>query len=319
MRNITFRQLRVFEALARHSSFSRAAEELHLTQPAVSMQVKLLEEAAGLPLTEQAGKKISLTQAGNEVAALASDIARRLRESQETLDAMRGLRGGHLTVAIVSSAKYTAPKLLATFMQRHPGVRLRLEVENREAIWKLIEDSTADLAIAGRPPEALAAFSQSFADNPHIVIAHPLHPLAGKKRIALARIVQEPFINREAGSGTRQAFERLLRQHKLEIRPVLEASSNETIKQAVLAGMGVAFLSRQTVAFELEAKRLVALNVEHLPVVRRWYLVHLQHKRLSPAATAFKGFLLSEGEGLMAQIENQQPAPVARERRARSV
>jgi DNA-binding transcriptional LysR family regulator len=305
MRNVTFRQLKVFESVARYLNFSRAAQELHLTQPAVSMQVKLLEEAAGLPLTEQIGKKIALTQAGVEVAALAADIARRMREGQEALDAMRGVRGGSLTVAIVSSAKYSAPSLLAAFLRRYPEVRLRLEVENRDAVWKLIEDNTADLAISGRPPEALPAFAQSFADNPHIIVAHPQHPLAGKKRIALARIVQEPFINREAGSGTRQAFERLLGAHQLAIKPVLEASSNETIKQAVLAGMGVAFLSRQTVTFELEAKRLVELNVEHLPVMRRWYLVHLEQKRLSPAAAAFKAFLLSGEQP--AQAPNTRP------------
>jgi LysR family transcriptional regulator, low CO2-responsive transcriptional regulator len=319
MRNVTLRQLKVFEAVARNLSFSRAAEELHLTQPAVSMQVKQLEQAAGLPLTEQIGKKISLTQAGAEMAALARDLSQRMRETDDALAAMQGLRGGLLTVAIVSSAKYSAPMLLAKFLQRYPGINLKLEVQNREAVWKLVEDNSADLAIAGRPPEGLAAFSKAFADNPHIIIAHPGHALANNKRIALARVVQEPFINREAGSGTRQAFERLLAQHKLGIQSALEASSNETIKQAVLAGMGVAFLSRQTVSFELQARRLVELNVEDLPVMRRWYLVHRADKRLSPAAAAFKTFLLSEGEGLMASIDgapsNGKPKAATKARR----
>jgi DNA-binding transcriptional LysR family regulator len=294
MRHVTLRQLRVFEAVARHRSFSRAADELHLTQPAVSMQVKSLEEQAGIALFEQIGKRIFLTEAGEELYARAHAVARELDAADEALDAMRGLEHGRLTIGIVSTGKYFAPQLLGRFLKAHPGVTLKLSVNNREVMLRELAGNEVDLAITGRPPEELDVVAMPFARHPHVVVAAADHPLAAKKRIALARVAEEPFLMREQGSGTRGLLERLFAEHGLPLKVGMEMPSNETIKQAAMAGMGVSFLSLHTVALELETKRLAVLDVVGLPVVRDWYVVHLAGKRLSPLADALKRFLVEE-------------------------
>ena len=295
MRHATLRQLRVFEAVARHLSFSRAAAELHLTQPAVSMQVKALEQEAGLALVEQVGKKIHLTEAGRELQARAHAIDRELRAAEEALGAMRGLTRGRLTIGLVSTAKYFVPELLGRFLKAHPGVTVKLEVDNREAIIGLLAANAIDLAIMGRPPQNVDTAAEDFAPHPHVVIASPDHPLAGRRRIPLARLAEETFVIREPGSGTRGLLERLFAEHRLALKVSMEMASNETIKQAVIAGMGVSLLSLHTVGLELATRRLVILEVAGLPIVRKWYVVHLAQKRLSPVAEALKRFLLAEG------------------------
>jgi DNA-binding transcriptional LysR family regulator len=295
MRHVTLRQLRVFESVARHLSFSRAADELHLTQPAVSMQVKSLEEQAELPLFEQIGKRIHLTDAGRELYARSHAIARELAAAEESLAAMRGLTRGQLTIALVSTAKYFAPPLLGRFLKAHPGVTLKLDVENREKVIAALAANEVDLAIMGRPPQNLETVAEPFAEHPHVIIAAPTHPLAGKRRIALERVATEPFIIREPGSGTRGLLERLFADRGLTLNVSMEMASNETIKQAVLAEMGLSFLSLHTIGLELETGRLAVLDVVGLPVVRNWHVVHLAQKRLSPVAQALKAFLLSEG------------------------
>ncbi|MCU0806191.1 MAG: LysR substrate-binding domain-containing protein [Burkholderiales bacterium] len=294
MRHVTLRQLRVFEAVARHRSFSRAADELHLTQPAVSMQVKSLEEQAGVPLFEQIGKKIFLTEAGEELYARAHAVARELDAAEEALDAMRGLEHGRLTIGIVSTGKYFAPQLLGRFLKSHPGVTLKLSVNNREVMLRELAGNEVDLAITGRPPEDLDVVAVPFARHPHVMVAATDHPLARTKRVPLARIAEEPFLMREQGSGTRGLLERLFAEHGLPLRVGMEMPSNETIKQAAMAGMGVSFLSLHTIALELETRRLAVLDVAGLPIVRDWYVVHLGGKRLSPLAEALKRFLVEE-------------------------
>jgi DNA-binding transcriptional LysR family regulator len=207
MKNITLRQLRVFESVARHLSFSRAAEELHLTQPAVSMQVKQLESMVGLPLTEQLGKKIFLTGAGSEVARHARVIAQQLREATESLAAMKGVRGGQLRIGVVSTAKYFAPRLLTDFRARHPGVELCLGVHNRGTIVRQLADNEIDLAIMGRPPKEVDTVAEAFASHPLVIVAAADHPLAGKKKLEPADLGNETFLIREPGSGTRAAME----------------------------------------------------------------------------------------------------------------
>jgi DNA-binding transcriptional LysR family regulator len=295
MRHVTLRQLRVFESVARHLSFSRAADELHLTQPAVSMQVKSLEEQAELPLFEQIGKRIHLTDAGRELYARSHAIGRELAAAEESLAAMRGLTRGQLTIALVSTAKYFAPPLLGRFLKAHPGVTLKLDVENRERVIAALSANEVDLAIMGRPPQNLETVAEPFAEHPHVIIAAPTHPLAGKRRIPLERVATEPFIIREAGSGTRGLLERLFADRALALNVSMEMASNETIKQAVLAEMGLSFLSLHTIGLELETGRLAVLDVVGLPIVRNWHVVHLAQKRLSPVALALKAFLLSEG------------------------
>jgi DNA-binding transcriptional LysR family regulator len=299
IRHVTLRQLKVFEAVARHLSFSRAAAELHLTQPAASMQVKSLEHQAGLPLFEQIGKRIYLTEAGAELQRRSHAIARELAEAEEVLAAMRGVSHGRLSIALVSTAKYFAPPLLGRFLKAHPGVTLKLAVDNREAVIAQLAANEIDFAIMGRPPQNLDTVAEPFARHPHVMIASPRHPLAGRRRIPLSRLAAETFIIREPGSGTRGLLERLFTEHELPLRVSMEMASNETIKQAVIAEMGISLLSLHTVGLELAAGRLVTLNVQGLPIVRDWYVVHLARKRLSPVAQALIGFLLSEAAKLL--------------------
>lgn len=300
MKHVTLRQLRVFESVARHLSFSRAAEELHLTQPAVSMQVKQLEEQAGLPLTEMIGKKVYLTQAGEEVARHARRIAQQLREAEEALDALKGVKGGRLSLGVISTAKYFAPRLLAEYRRRLPGIDIDFRVSNRETVVHLLADNEIDLAIMGQPPQEFATVSAAFADHPLVIIAAPEHPLAKRKKITPAELEDETFIIREPGSGTRAAMERFFSNNGLTLRHVMEMVGNETIKQAVMAGLGLAFISAHTVALEREVGRLVTLPVTGTPVMRRWFVVHRAEKALLPVAESFRDFLLAEAPALMA-------------------
>jgi LysR family transcriptional regulator, low CO2-responsive transcriptional regulator len=309
MLHLTFRQLQIFDAVARHLSYSRAAEELHLTQPAVSMQMRELEENIGLALLEQIGKKIFLTHAGEELQQRGRDILMRLAETRTALETLKGVDHGRLNIAVVSTAKYFAPKLLALFCQRYEGVKLHLTVSNREEVLNRLMDNRTDLAIMGQPPDGFDGEKEAFAYHPLSVIAPPSHPLAHAKQIPLHVLMQENLIIREPGSGTRNVFERLLVTHRLKAERTLQMDSNETIKQAVMAGMGVALLSLHTIALELEAKRLTVLDVESLPVTRRWYIAHRMGKRLSPAAVAFRQFLLDEGAILLGQVGDKSEKP----------
>ncbi len=316
IRHATLRQLKVFEAVASHLSFSRAADELHLTQPAVSMQVKALETQAGLPLFEQIGKRIHLTEAGEALQRHGRTIGDELRAAEETLDGLRGLQHGRLAIAAVSTATYVAPPLLARFIGAHPGVALRLAVDNRAEVLRQLADNEVDLAIIGRPPENLEITAEAFAQHPHVVIASPQHPLAGRRRVRLERLATETFIVREPGSGTRGLLERLFVSHGLSLNVSMEMASNESIKQAVLAGMGVSLLSLHTVGLELETGRLVTLDVVGLPVVRQWHIAHLARKRLSPVALACKRFLLQEAAAFLADRQSQ---PRKSRRKARTL
>ena len=300
MKHVTLRQLKVFESVARHLSFSRAAEELHLTQPAVSMQVKQLEEQAGLPLTEMVGKKVYLTEAGEEVARHARRIAQQLREADEALDALKGVRGGRLSIGVISTAKYFAPRLLAEFRRRHPGIELNLGVHNRETVVRQLADNEIDLAIMGQPPQEFTTIAEAFADHPLVIVAPPDHALAGRGRVTPAELAEETFLIREPGSGTRATMERFFADAGIVPRHNLEMVGNETIKQAVMAGLGLAFISAHTVSLECEVGRLVRLPVTGTPVIRRWFVVHRAEKELLPVAETFRAFLLAEAPGLMA-------------------
>jgi DNA-binding transcriptional LysR family regulator len=303
VRHATVRQLRVFDAVARHLSFSRAAEELHLSQPAVSMQVKALEAQAGLALLEQVGKKVFLTEAGRVVHARANTVIRELAEADEALAALQGLTQGRLPIAVVSTAKYFAPPLLARFLRAHPAVQLELAIDNREAVIAKLGGNEVDLAIMGRPPAELDTASQAFAPHPHVVIAPAGHPLAGRKRLRLADLARERFVVREPGSGTRTLLEKHFADGGLTVPVAMQMASNETIKQAVIAGLGLSFLSRHTLGLELAAGRLVALDVVGMPLLREWYVVHLAPKRLSPVASACRAFILAEAPRLLASPE----------------
>ncbi|MBU1224274.1 MAG: LysR family transcriptional regulator [Gammaproteobacteria bacterium] len=292
MRRLTLRQFRVFDAVARHLSFSRAAEELHLSQPAVSMQVKGLEDIVGLPLTEQLGKKIFLTEAGREVLHASQAITARLNDLQHNLAQLRSIDTGRLNIASTSTVNAVATDILARFRGRHPGVSIHLDVSNRAEALDQLVGNRIDLAIMGQVPDGLGLEATRFMDNPLVVIAAPDHPLARKKRISVRELASESFLVREAGSGTRGAMERFFAARGLEIQSSMEMSSNEAIKQAVQAGLGLGILSLQTLEMELALKRLAVLKVEGFPIMRHWYIVHRADKRLSPVAQAFKEFVL---------------------------
>ncbi|MGD8784643.1 MAG: LysR family transcriptional regulator [Thioalkalispiraceae bacterium] len=299
--NVTFRQLKVFEAVARHLSFTQAAQELHLTQPAVSMQIKQLEEAAGLPLFEQLGKKVYLTEAGNEMYHYCRNIASQLSEVEEVLEQLKGVRRGHLDISVASTANYFATRLLAAFVHEFPDVTFSLDVSNRETLLRQLELNEKDLVIMGRPPAEMNLDTDVFMENPLVVIASPSHPLAGKKNLSLAELENESFVVRERGSGTRIAMQRFFTERGIELKTGMEMTSNEAIKQAVEAGLGLGIVSVHTLALELETKRLVILDVKEFPILRHWYLVHRHGKRLSPVAEAFRQYVLENADNLQVQ------------------
>ena len=291
--NVTFRQLRVFEAVARHLSFTRAAEELHLTQPAVSMQVKQMEGAIGLPLFEQMGRSIHLTEAGEVMHHYSRLIAENLAEAEQAMEELKGIEGGRLRVTVASTVNYFATRLLSDFCRQHQGVRVVLDVTNREGLLATLEANETDIALMGKPPDGLDVDAEPFMENPLVVIAAPDHPLAGRSRIPLVRLREETFLMREPGSGTRMAMERFFREKSVALSSTIEMTSNEAIKQSVQAGLGLGIVSAHTLELELEVGRLVTLKVESFPIKRRWYLVHRKGKRLSAAAAAFKEFVLA--------------------------
>ncbi|MDP3585514.1 MAG: LysR substrate-binding domain-containing protein [Thiobacillus sp.] len=292
MRRLTLRQFRVFEAVARHLSFSRAAEELHLSQPAVSMQVKGIEKILGLPLTEQLGKKIFLTEAGREVLHASRTITARLDDLQANLAQLQGINSGRLNLAVTSTVNAVATNILVRFRGRHPGVSIHLGVANRESVLEQLTANRIDLAIMGQVPDGLELEATRILDNPLVAIAPPDHPFVRAKKLSLRELASEPFLVREAGSGTRAVMTRFFAEKGLELRSSMEMSSNEAIKLAVQAGLGLGILSLQTLEMELAQKRLAVLNVEGFPIMRHWYVVHRADKRLSPAAQAFKDFVL---------------------------
>lgn len=296
--HVTLRQLHVFDAVARHLSYTRASQELHLSQPAVSMQVGLLEDEIGLPLFEKVGKTISLTEAGREISHYSSSINRALQDMEEVVESLKGVSRGRLLVAVASTINYFAPRLLAAFHQRFPGISLRLDVTNREALIRALEANSVDMVLMGQPPDGVDLESETFMENPLVVIAPPEHPLVGQRDIPLARLANEVFVMREPGSGTRMAMERFFAEHRMVVRHGMQMTRNEAIKQSVRAGLGLSVVSLHTIELELETGRLAMLDVEGFPVIRQWYLVYRRGKRLSPTARAFRDFVVAEARNL---------------------
>jgi DNA-binding transcriptional LysR family regulator len=298
--HLTLRQLQCFSAVARNLSYTRAAEELHLTQPAVSMQIRQLEQQAGLALTEQLGKQVYLTEAGEEVHRYAKSILQQIDEMDDVLDKLKGFAGGRLRIAAISSANYFAPKLLGTFHQRFPDVSVSMDVTNQAAVVKHVIDNEVDMAIMGEPPEHAHLEAVAFMDNPLIIVAAPDHKLASRKRIALKELEKEVFLMREPGSGTRGAMQRFFRQQKLKLNTGMEMGSLSGIKQGVQAGLGLGLLPKGAVEVELMLGRLVELKIKGLPIPRHWYVVMRMGKRLSVAAEQFRLMLTNEAVDLLA-------------------
>jgi len=289
------RQLQVFEAVARHLSFTRAAEELHLTQPAVSMQVKQLELMVDLPLFEQLGKKVHLTEAGKTMVTHSRTMMAQLNDIERDINCLRGIEGGQLKICIASTVNYFATRLLSKFCEQYKTVRISLDVTNREELIKRLEANQPDLVLMGHPPEELDLEARAFMVNPLIIIATPQHYLAKKKKIPIAKMADETFVMREPGSGTRTAARRVFDEHGVTPIPGIQLSSNETVKQCVEAGLGLAVVSSHTVELELNAGRLLSLDVEHFPIMRKWYVAYRKGKQLSTTAKVFLEFVLNEG------------------------
>ena len=291
-------QLRVFEASARLGSFVRAAQELHLAQPTVSVQIKKLSETVGFPLFEQVGKHIYLTDAGQRVYAGCNDVFRAFSSLEEKLTEMRGLDSGHLQFAVTSTAKYFAPRLLGAFTQRYPGVETSLQIHNRSTLIERLKNNEDDLYMFADPPDRQEVMVQAILSNPLVVFARGDHPMAGEKDIALARLANEPFLIREPGSGTRMVTLRLFEQHGLTPKIRMELCTSEAIREAILAGLGVSILSRYTFGLEPEQTTLVCLDVEGFPLESHWHFVYPVGKHLSVAARAFMDFARVEAKNL---------------------
>ena len=298
MRHVTLHQLRIFEAIARRKNFTRAAEELFLTQPTVSAQIKQLTDIVGTPLFEQIGKRIFLTAAGDALYKTGQNIREQLALFEMSVADMQGFKKGSLRISTASTTMYFMPRFLGPFCHRYPGIDVSMQVKNRENILERLGENLDDLYVFGQLPENIDAVSYPFLTNPLVVVAPRDHPLAGEKKIPLQRLAEEQFIMREAGSGTRMATERLFKQHGIPIRVRLELGSNEAIKQAIIAGLGIAVLSAHVLVLDNASGEFNILDVEGFPLQRHWYAVHPADKQLSIVARAFLDYLLSEGERL---------------------
>ena len=296
--NITFRQLEVFAVVARLLSYTRASRELHLSQPAVSMQIKQLEDNLGVNLFDQVGKKIYLTESGREMFHYSRVIAQQLDEAEEVLEQLKGVQRGRLVISVASTANYFATRLLAAFSRKYDQTTFSLDVNNREKLLKQLADNEPDLVIMGKPPDDPDLIAEDFMENPLVVIAPPDHPLVGKAAISLDELQNEVFVVREKGSGTWGAMQRFFEEHNMELNTGMEMTSNEAIKQAVEAGLGLGIVSIHTLSLELETRRLEILDIESFPILRHWYLVYRQGKRLSPVADAFRRFVFDEAQVL---------------------
>ena len=300
MKNATFRQLRVFNEVAKNLSFARAAENLHLTPPAITMQVKELEGHIGMPLFERSGKKISLTTTGGYMLVYARKILATVKDAEDAAARLQRAETGVLTIGFVSTAKYFLMRLLADFRALHPGVDIQICIGNRDQLVSMLQNSEVDIAVMGRPPKELQTRAEPFAAHPHVFVAAIDHPLAQRDHLSVEDLRPYDFIVREKGAGTRAAMEKFFEDTHVEPRLKIQLHSNEIIKQAVMAGLGLGFLSLHTIGLELEHKLIRMLDVEGAPVVRAWNVVHTHSKMLSPAAESFRYFMLEQGEKQLA-------------------
>jgi DNA-binding transcriptional LysR family regulator len=304
--NITFRQLRVFVEVAKHNSMARAAETLHLTPPAVSMQVKEVESQVGMPLFDRQGRAISLSTAGEYFLVHARRLLVALKDADDAMAHFRKLESGQLNVGMVGTAKYFVPHLLTRFRQAHPGVELRLQVgANREELVALLQHAEVDLAIMGRPPKEIATRAEPFAAHPNVFVAPPQHPILALGHPPVDALANFPMIVREPASGTRALMDRFFQDHRLEPRIAMVMPSNEAIKQAVMAGMGMSFLSLHTLGLELKCGLIEIAQVQNTPIVRTWNIVRLQSRTLSPAAEALRYFILEHGQAYLAEHDRR--------------
>ncbi|MEL6470144.1 MAG: LysR substrate-binding domain-containing protein [Cyanobacteria bacterium J06623_4] len=302
MIHATLHQLKVFEATARHGSFTRAAEELYLTQPTVSIQVKQLTKAVGLPLFEQIGKRLYLTEAGQKLLDTCQEIFSGLEKFEMSVADLKGMKQGQLKLAVITTAKYFVPRLLGPFCQRYPGIDISLKVTNHQRLQESMAANEDDLYIISQSPSQPDLKIHPFLENPLIVLAPTGHPLAKKKNIPIEMLNNQPFIMREPGSGTRKAVEKLFSEKDIKVKVSLELGSNEAIKQAIAGGLGISVLSQHTIISEGTTGEFAILDVQGFPIERHWYVANLAGKQLSVVAETFLQFLLEESPGMAKRL-----------------
>ncbi|MEM8602880.1 MAG: LysR substrate-binding domain-containing protein [Cyanobacteria bacterium P01_H01_bin.121] len=303
MKPITLHQLKVFESAARHGSFTRAAEELYLTQPTVSIQVKQLTKAVGLPLFEQVGKRLYLTDAGQVLYETCKEVFDRLATLEMSIANLKGMKQGRLRLAVITTAKYFIPRLLGPFCQQYPGINISLQVTNHEGLLERLNDNQDDLYILSRPPLGSDVEVTPFLDNPLVVVAPSNHPLAGRRNIPIQELASEPFIMRERGSGTREAAQSLFDKHDINVEVKLDLGSNEAIKQAITGGLGLSVLSYHTLTSVGATTELTVLDVEGFPIHRQWHIIYPKGKQLSVIGETFLSYLLEKSSVLAEEIQ----------------
>jgi DNA-binding transcriptional LysR family regulator len=309
IRHATLRQFQVFEAIVRLGSFTRAAEELFLTQPTVSMQIKKLSDSIGLPLFEHVGRNVEPTEAGRELYDACRSMFESLANLEMKVSDLKGLKLGRLRMGVVTTAKYLAPDILGEFSQLYPGIDLALKVTNRESIIERMHTNEDDLYIMGQAPEGeLEVESHVFAPNPLVVMASRNHPLVGKKKIPLTEIAKEPFIIREPGSGIRDVTFRTFEAKGLRPKVRMELGSNEAIKHAIAAGLGLSVLSLHTLTLEGTDGPVAVLDVEGFPILRHWYIVYPKGKELSLVARTFLEFAIGNEPKIRKRVQKMWPA-----------
>jgi len=302
MRRLTLRQLQIFSVAARHVSFARTAEELHLSPPAISMQLRQLEENTGLPLFERLGRGLALTEAGRRLAFHVQRIMGQIKDAEADLQALITADKGVVSVGLVSTAQYFLPKLLTRFSQLYPGVEVQFLVGNRETLISMLQENSIDFAVTGRPPRDMDVESEPLAHHPYVIVASTEHRLCGASCFDLQELREDTFLLREVGSGSRNVAEEMIKEHLFTPARLVTLGSNETIKQAVIAGMGVGLISQHTLALELKSSALTILDVLGTPIDRAWHVVHMQNKRLSPACEKFRLYLL---ENTVSHLERE--------------
>lgn len=306
IRHVTLRQLQIFEMVVRLGGYTRAAQALHLTQPTVSMQIKKLSEALGLPLLEQVGRHVQPTAVGRDVYTAAQEILGRMKALEDSASERQGVVKGDLHIAVITTAKYFMPRLLGAFIAQHPQVKPRLTVTNRAKVLQRLKSNEDDLLIMGQVPGQLEVDAHPLIDNELVVVAPPGHTLANEPHISLDKLSQERFLVRESGSGTRQTVDRLFAEKGIKVTPYMELGSSEAIKQGVMAGLGISILSRRNLRLELPGNHIIILDVEGFPLIRRWYAVHLKKKRLSLVAWTFLEFILAESDHILSDAQALQ-------------
>ncbi|MDQ2715280.1 MAG: LysR family transcriptional regulator [Chloroflexota bacterium] len=297
MRTLNLHQLATFQVVAKHCSYVRAAEELHFSQPAVSAQIRQLEEVLGVKLFDQIGRKTHLTQAGEELYLYSQKIFAVIEEATETMESLRSPHYGRLSVgADTTVGSYVIPNLLGKFHQAYPEVEISLDVLNRATLVDALVNNRIDIAIVGRVPDDIPVVIEPFAKNELVLVATPTHRLAGRVEVPFAELGRENFLLREVGSGTRAALEDVFREADIPLKVSMQMGTNSAIKQSVAAGLGIALISRVALDMELAMNRLVVLDVEGFPIMRQWRIVHLKEKSLSATTRAFKLFLLQHAD-----------------------